>query len=213
VAVCRPRGAGPRTRRRERSRQGRRAVDEGLPAIHLRWRFKVTESEPPAGFRLDVEGDFVGRGIWTLRPEIAAGEPGGRLTSVVYDWSIVAEKGILKRLSPIMKPIFGANHRWAMAQGSEASAWSWLAAMLPQTRRSKLPSRRRQGRRSRTTCPGAEPSWATPRDRMDGPRLVRSTKASLTHPARAGRPAPPARSIDHRTRCRTRRRRARTSSC
>ncbi|MGZ8514180.1 MAG: hypothetical protein ACXW4H_03660 [Candidatus Limnocylindrales bacterium] len=42
------------------------------------------------------------------------------LTTVVYDWLIVAEKGILKRLSPIMKPVFGANHRWAMAQGERS---------------------------------------------------------------------------------------------
>src|SRR5439155_13341792 len=73
--------------------------------------------DPPTGFRLDAEGDFVGRGIWTLQPEIGAAEPDGPLTTVVYDWLIVAEKGVLKRLSPIMKPIFRANHRWAMAQG------------------------------------------------------------------------------------------------
>jgi hypothetical protein len=93
---------------------------KGFLPYTLRWRFKVTESDPPTGFRLDAEGDFVGRGIWTLRQEIAEGQPGGPLTSVVYDWLIVAEKGILKRLSPIIKPIFAANHRWAMAQGERS---------------------------------------------------------------------------------------------
>lgn len=93
---------------------------KGFLPYTLRWRFRVTESNPPTGFRLDAEGDFVGRGIWTLRPEIGEGEPGGPLTAVVYDWLIVAEKGILKRLSPIMKPLFGANHRWAMAQGERS---------------------------------------------------------------------------------------------
>jgi hypothetical protein len=93
---------------------------KGFLPYTLRWRFKVTESDPPTGFRLDAEGDFVGRGIWTLREETAEGQPGGPLTSVVYDWLIVAEKGLLKRLSPIMKPIFAANHRWAMAQGERS---------------------------------------------------------------------------------------------
>ena len=60
------------------------------------------------------------RGIWTLEPEVAEGQPGGPRTAVTYDWLIVAEKGLLKRLSPIMKPVFGANHRWAMARGEES---------------------------------------------------------------------------------------------
>ena len=93
---------------------------KGFLPYTLRWRFKVTESDPPTGFRLDADGDFVGRGIWTLRAELGEGEPGGPLTSVVYDWLIVAEKGILRRLSPVMKPIFAANHRWAMANGERS---------------------------------------------------------------------------------------------
>lgn len=93
---------------------------KGFLPYTLRWRFTVTESEPPTGFRLDADGDFVGRGIWTLHEEVASDQPGGPLTSVVYDWLIVAEKGLLKRLSPVMKPIFAANHRWAMANGEQS---------------------------------------------------------------------------------------------
>ncbi len=93
---------------------------KGFLPYTLRWQFTVTESDPPSGFRLDATGDFVGRGIWTLREALGAGEPGGPLTTVTYDWLIVAEKGILRRLSPVMKPIFAANHRWAMGRG-EAS--------------------------------------------------------------------------------------------
>jgi hypothetical protein len=86
----------------------------------LRWTFRVTESDPPRGFRIDAEGDFVGRGIWTLQPIDAPATDGGPVTLVTYDWLILAEKGILRRLSPVMKPIFGANHRWAMARGEES---------------------------------------------------------------------------------------------
>ena len=93
---------------------------KGFLPYTLRWRFTVTESDPPHGFRLDATGDFVGRGIWTLVEPAGADGSGGPLTIVTYDWRIVAEKGILKRLSAVMKPIFAANHRWAMARG-EAS--------------------------------------------------------------------------------------------
>jgi hypothetical protein len=42
------------------------------------------------------------------------------MTTVTYDWLVIAEKGILKNLSVIMKPIFKANHHWAMARGEES---------------------------------------------------------------------------------------------
>ena len=94
---------------------------KGFLPYTLRWRFTVTESDPPNGFRLEAQGDFVGRGIWTLTP--AAGTDAGTdgpVTLVRYDWLVVAEKGILKTMSWIMKPVFAANHRWAMARGAES---------------------------------------------------------------------------------------------
>ncbi len=79
----------------------------------LRWRFWVTEVDPPRGFTLVAEGDFVGRGIWTFAAD-------GEWVNITYDWQIEAEKPLLKRLSFIMKPIFAMNHRWAMARGEES---------------------------------------------------------------------------------------------
>jgi hypothetical protein len=93
---------------------------KGFLPYTLRWRFTVTESQPPIGFKLDAEGDFVGRGIWTLRRETTPGDPDGPLTTVTYDWTVLAEKGILKNLSVIMNTIFRANHHWAMARGEES---------------------------------------------------------------------------------------------
>ncbi len=79
----------------------------------LRWQFEVTKLSHPHGFTLVASGDFVGRGIWTLKQN-------GRYVDVLYDWKIEAEKPLLKYFSPIMKPIFAANHRWAMAKGEES---------------------------------------------------------------------------------------------
>lgn len=91
---------------------------KGFLPYTLRWRFSVTESDPPHGFRLDANGDFVGRGIWTLRPAADAPPDDGPTTLVTYDWLVIAEKGILRRLSRIMRPVFAANHHWAMARGA-----------------------------------------------------------------------------------------------
>jgi hypothetical protein len=79
----------------------------------LRWQFRVTESRYPHGFSLEAWGDFNGRGIWTFEQE-------GKWVNVTYDWKITADKPLLKTLSFILKPIFSANHRWAMARGEES---------------------------------------------------------------------------------------------
>ncbi len=86
----------------------------------LRWRFRVTESDPPAGFALEATGDFVGRGVWRLSEEEPPAGLEGAWTIVEYDWRILAEKGLLRRLSFILRPVFAANHHWAMARGEES---------------------------------------------------------------------------------------------
>lgn len=86
---------------------------KGFLPYTLHWTFRVTEVTPGRGFALEAWGDFVGRGIWTF-------EPVGDRTRVAYDWKIAAEKGLLRRLSRVMKPLFSANHRWAMARGEES---------------------------------------------------------------------------------------------
>jgi len=90
----------------------------------LRWQFKVTEVNHPHGFTLEAWGDFVGRGIWTFEKEVESGgddapnETGW--IKITYDWKINAEKPLLRYFSFIMKPIFSANHHWAMAMGAES---------------------------------------------------------------------------------------------
>jgi len=78
----------------------------------LRWKFRVSEVGHQT-ITIQAEGDFVGRGIWTF-------EQDGDWVNVIYDWKITAEKPLLRALSVVMKPIFSANHRWAMAKGEES---------------------------------------------------------------------------------------------
>jgi hypothetical protein len=51
--------------------------------------------------------------VWTFTQD-------GGVVDVVYDWRISAEKPLLRKLSFLLKPLFEANHRWAMARGEES---------------------------------------------------------------------------------------------
>jgi hypothetical protein len=114
----------------------------------LRWTFRVIESRSPYGFTIEAQGDFVGRGIWTL-------EQDGPWVDVTYDWQIRANKPLLRWLSPVLKPIFAANHRWAMARGEESL-------------RLELARRRARTAEERALVPApppptpAAPPWAVP---------------------------------------------------
>lgn len=79
----------------------------------LRWRFRTVETRAPHGWTLAAEGDFLGHGVWTFR------EYGPRV-EVTYDWRIQADKPIFRWFSWLLKPIFSANHHWAMARGAES---------------------------------------------------------------------------------------------
>jgi hypothetical protein len=78
----------------------------------LRWDFRVT-AVGQDGFTLVAWGDFDGRGIWTF-------EQDGPWVNITYDWKISAEKPLLRYFSFLVKPIFSANHHWAMAKGEES---------------------------------------------------------------------------------------------
>jgi hypothetical protein len=86
---------------------------KGWLPYRLRWQFRVTESDYPHSFAIEAWGDFEGRGVWTFVQD-------GDWVDITYDWRIRAEKPLLRTLSFLMKPIFSANHHWAMTQG-EAS--------------------------------------------------------------------------------------------
>ena len=94
---------------------GRRVAlhTKGWLPYTLTWELEVVESRYPYGFAIAARGDFDGRGVWTF-------EQDGRFVNITYDWRLAAEKPLLRNLSSVMKPVFGANHRWAMAQGEES---------------------------------------------------------------------------------------------
>jgi hypothetical protein len=87
-----------------------RLLTKGWLPYTLSWEFVVVESTYPSGFVIEATGDFVGRGVWRFVQD-------GPMVHITYDWSIRVEKPLLRRLTPFLRPLFEANHRWAMAQG------------------------------------------------------------------------------------------------
>lgn len=84
---------------------------KGWLPYSLRLTFTVVERDAPHTFAVRSEGDLVGEGRWTLRQE-------GPYVDVTYDWRVRAERPLIRRLSPWVKPIFRSNHFWVMRQGA-----------------------------------------------------------------------------------------------
>ena len=89
-------------------------LTKGWLPYTLHWQFEVTETQFPKRLALVAKGDFVGTGVWTLCPLSC------NRTEVIYDWRVAAEKPLLKKLSWLLRPVFAANHRWAMRMGEKS---------------------------------------------------------------------------------------------
>jgi hypothetical protein len=87
-------------------------LTKGWLPYRLRWCAQEVESRHPYGFSVRAWGDLEGMGVWTFKPD-------GDYTEIRYDWSVIAQKPVLRYLSPVLKPVFAANHRWAMQRGEE----------------------------------------------------------------------------------------------
>jgi hypothetical protein len=79
----------------------------------LRWTLTITEPITDTGFALSADGDLSGTGRWTFLQQ-------GPEVLIRYDWRIHANKPLLRHLTWLLRPVFAANHRWAMARGEES---------------------------------------------------------------------------------------------
>ena len=78
----------------------------------LRWQLRVTDATRPEGFGFEASGDFDGTGRWQFVQD-------GPAVDIRFDWVVRAEKPLLRYGSVLLKPLFAANHRWAMARGEQ----------------------------------------------------------------------------------------------
>ena len=113
VYLRRRRSAAARCARR---RTARPAAHQGLAAVHAamgsrRHRLAVSRTASRSPRAATSKAAASGRSSRTA-PSV----------DITYDWRIAAEKPLLRQLSFLLKPLFEANHRWAMAQGEESLA-------------------------------------------------------------------------------------------
>jgi hypothetical protein len=85
---------------------------KGFLPYTLRWEACTIEANRPHRLDIRATGDFNGRGIWILRQN-------GSLVDVDFDWKLTADKPLIRYLSFLLKPLFSANHRWAMNNGQQ----------------------------------------------------------------------------------------------
>jgi uncharacterized protein YndB with AHSA1/START domain len=85
---------------------------KGRLPYRLRTTSEIVRLEAPRLVEADVRGDLSGRGLWTLTPA-------GTRTHVRFDWRVYADRPLLRRLTPLLRPLFRWNHNWAIARAIE----------------------------------------------------------------------------------------------
>jgi uncharacterized protein YndB with AHSA1/START domain/quercetin dioxygenase-like cupin family protein len=95
----------------ELGKESRQHFKGRLP-YHLHTRSVIVALDPPRTITADVDGDLRGRGTWTLTPT-----PRG--THVRFDWQVMADRRLLRVLTPVLRPLLRWNHNWAIARAIE----------------------------------------------------------------------------------------------
>jgi uncharacterized protein YndB with AHSA1/START domain len=75
----------------------------------LSTRSEIVRYEPPNEFQVEVDGDLRGTGVWTLTPSDSG-------CHVRFDWSVHADRPLLRYLTPVLRPVFRWNHNVAIKQ-------------------------------------------------------------------------------------------------
>ena len=88
-------------------------VSRGFLPYRLHWTLTCVSVNRPTTIDAEMTGDFVGTSAWRLT-EVDGG------TRAVLDFRPTVAKPLVRNLSPLLRPLFRANHRWAMARGEEA---------------------------------------------------------------------------------------------
>jgi hypothetical protein len=93
-------------------RPGRRntVVAKGFLPYRLHFETETVEAERPSRIAMRLSGEFEGGGEW----RIAAAEGGTRAELL---WRPIVAKPLVKHLTPVLRPLFRANHNWTMVRG------------------------------------------------------------------------------------------------
>jgi hypothetical protein len=107
-----------------------RLVTRGWLPYRLHWELVCVEADRPRRLVSHIRGDFEGEGIWTLTES-----EGG--TRAVLEWRVEVRKPLVRHLTPLLRPLFAWNHRWAMRRGQEA-----ITRLLASSASGRIPAAR-----------------------------------------------------------------------
>lgn len=85
---------------------------DGLLPILLKLENTVVSVVPNKGLVFDISGDLTGRGRWLV-------EQKGNASQVIFEWSVIPDRKLLKILSPVFRPLFRAHHRYCLKKAGE----------------------------------------------------------------------------------------------
>jgi hypothetical protein len=86
------------------------AQTRGWLPVSPRFRLRLSESEDPLGFVVRTDGDMTGVGVLGLSRH-------GDSVNVSFDWQVTPRSPMLRMLALASRPLYSANHRWAMSRG------------------------------------------------------------------------------------------------
>ena len=89
-----------------------RARARGALPYELQFILEAKELVPDQKVSVKTVGDFDGQWTATIVPE-----PGGVRVDLV--WQVTVNRPILKRLAPLLRPVFAWNHRWTTPRGEK----------------------------------------------------------------------------------------------
>ena len=87
-------------------------VARGFLPYRLSFSLETTEADRPARISSQLRGDFEGTGEWRLHTE-------GGATICELDWRPIVNKTGVRQLTPLLRPLFRANHNWTMQRGQQ----------------------------------------------------------------------------------------------
>jgi hypothetical protein len=85
---------------------------KGRLPYHLKTRSEITRLERPNTFEVNVVGDLTGKGVWTLT------QRNGKV-HIHFDWRVIADRPLLRILTPVLRPVFRWNHNWSIKRAIE----------------------------------------------------------------------------------------------
>ena len=86
----------------------------GFLPYKLHFTLTTLEVDRPYRIHSRLDGDFEGTGTWLLSTDEAG-------TRAQLDWRPSVQKAGVKQLSPVLRPLFRANHDWTMRRGQESA--------------------------------------------------------------------------------------------